>query len=345
MEPISLTDRQQSILRLVVATHLDSGRPVGSRALAEDGTLECRPSTIRAELAALEDVGLLEQPHTSAGRIPTESAYRAYAEDLIETVPRPPLPAPAPSASITHMRREVDEALHETTFLLSRTTELVALATAPPLATASIRRVEVLPLQPNSVMVVVITSTGGVAKRVFTFERRVDPGLVEWAGSYLNERLSGLGLGARMLAGRLDDETLGAAERCFVDAVAPAFGNLEEAAEQSLYLDGTAHLLAGDREVPDLEELMRTLERRVGLLSVLRTALERDSVFMWIGSENPRPELRGVSMVGANYGLGWRNLGTVGVIGPLRMDYAAAIEGVQTAAGELSQYFETVYEA
>jgi heat-inducible transcriptional repressor len=89
---------------------------------------------------------------------------------------------------------------------------------------------------------------------------------------------------------------------------------------------------------------MRTLERRASLLRVLRSALEERSVFVWIGAENPTPELRSVSVVGANYGLGYRNLGTVGVLGPLRMDYATAIVSVRDAAGQLSRFFETVYE-
>jgi heat-inducible transcriptional repressor len=99
---------------------------------------------------------------------------------------------------------------------------------------------------------------------------------------------------------------------------------------------------AGD--LPQVDSLMRALERRAALLRTLRSALDEQSVFVWIGSENPAPELRSVSVVGANYGLGYRNLGTVGVLGPLRMDYATAIVSVRDAAGRLSRFFETVYE-
>src|SRR5207249_9348953 len=98
---------------------------------------------------------------------------------------------------------------------------------------------------------------------------------------------------------------------------------------------------AGD--LPHVDALMRGLERRAGLLRNLRRALEQRSVFVWVGDENPAPELRSVSVVGANYGLGYRNLGTVGVVGPLRMDYATAISSVRDAASELSRFFETVY--
>jgi heat-inducible transcriptional repressor len=244
------------------------------------------------------------------------------------------------------MRAEVDEAMRETTATLSRMTDLVALVTAPPLDTATIHRVEALLLQPTVVMVVVISSAGAVTKRTFNFEQSVDTGLVEWASEYLNERLSGLGLGARMIGDRLSDPDLGIAEQRFLDSIKSAFSSLEGTGEQELYMEGAARLLSDSHfdDLPDIDRLMRVLERRAGMLRMLRSALDERSVFLWIGDENPQPELRSVSVVGANYGLGYRNLGSVGVVGPLRMDYATVITSVRGAAQELSRYFESVYE-
>ena len=121
-----------------------------------------------------------------------------------------------PGLELTQMRREVDEAMRETTSALSQITDLLALVTAPPPSSARIHRVEVLLLQPRVAMVVVIASNGAVAKRVFSFERALDPGLIEWASSYLNERLGGMGLGARMVADRLADPELSDSERGFL---------------------------------------------------------------------------------------------------------------------------------
>jgi heat-inducible transcriptional repressor len=340
-----LTERQSRILRLVVEHYVDDGRPVGSRALANLTDLDWSSSTVRAELATLEDEGFLTHPHTSAGRVPTDSGYRFYVEKLLQRQER--LPAPASGElSLSRMRREVEAAIRETTTTLSQVTDLVALVTAPPLHTATIHRVEVLRLQPRVVMVVVIASNGGVTKRVFTFEAEVDPGLVEWAGEYLNERLAGLGLGARMAAGRLRDEELGPTELGFLAEISSAFTDLAESAEDTLYVDGTARLLSEQHfsDLPHADDLMRALERRVNVLRALRSALDERSVFVWIGEENPAPELRSVSVVAANYGLGYRNLGAVGIIGPVRMDYATAIASVRGAAGELSRFFETVYD-
>jgi heat-inducible transcriptional repressor len=339
-----LTERQKAILGVVVQGYVAEGRPVGSRAIAARPQIEWSPSTIRAELAVLEEGGYLTHPHTSAGRVPTGAGYRFYVEELL-AADRPLAPSPR-RLELSRMRREVEEAIRETTTALSRITDLVALVSAPPLQTATIHRVEVLRLQPRVVMVVVIASNGSVTKRVFTFDREVDRGLVEWAGSYLNERLAGLGLGARMVEARLADPELGRMEAGFLADLGAAFTDLEQPAGETLYVDGAARLLSDEHfaDLPRAHELIRALEHRVNVLRALRSALDEHSVFVWIGDENPQPELRSVSVVGANYGLGYRNLGAVGVLGPLRMDYATAIASVREAAGELSRFFETVYD-
>jgi len=335
-----LSARQELILRLVVDAYLASGKPVASKPIAERGEVEWGPSTVRAELAALEAAGYLTHPHTSAGRVPTETGYRYYVDRLMEAEP----PAAA-KLEISRLRREIDEAMRETTAALARVTDLMALATAPPLATATIRRVEVLLLQPTRVVAIAIASTGAVAKRVFDFEHPVDPGLVEWASSYLNESLTGLGVGARMISDRLGDPALDSLEADFVKTLGTAFTELEQEAGETLYMEGASRLLSEQHQddLPRADRLMTALERRAGVLGMMRSALEERSVFLWIGDENPRPELRGVSVVGANYGLAHRNLGAVGVVGPMRMDYATAIASVRGAAHELSRYCESVY--
>ena len=339
-----LTERQQQILTLVVNSYLESGKPVGSAAIAEDTAVDWRSSTVRAELAVLEQRGYLTHPHTSAGRVPTDSGYRFYADTLLAAGSKP---GPASGAvDLRRMRREIEDALRETTAALSRMTDLLAVATAPPPSAARVHRVEVLALQPRVVMVVVITSNGAVTKRVFNFDEPVDPGLVEWASSFLNERLSGLALGARMTGDRLEDPELGPAEHALLAEIGDSFSGLEQQAASDLYVEGAARLLSAEHapDLPRADSLMRALERRANLLEVLRSTIDERSVFMWIGDENPAPELRSVSVVGANYGLGYRNLGTVGVVGPLRMDYATAIASVREAAGELSRFFESVYD-
>jgi len=334
-----LTDRQELVLRRLVEDHLHGGLPVGSKSLS--AAFAWGPSTIRHELANLEELGLLAHPHTSAGRVPTEAGYRYFVDRLL------PAEQPGPPLSLSLVRRELDEAMRVTTETLSQVTNLLAIVTAPPIDTSTIRHVEVLALQPQVLMVVVITSTGGVSKRLFTFPQPVDTGLSDWAASYLNERLVGLGLGARMLHQRLHDPSLTGTEAEFLEALAPVFTELAETAQETLYVEGTAKLLTLERvaDVTDLNLLMDMLERRVAVLGVLRSALTAShSVAVRIGAENEAPALRSLALVAAGYGLPRRNLGTVSVIGPLRMDYGQAIRAVREAAAQLSTFVADVYD-
>ena len=340
---MQITPRQGFILRKVVEGHQQLDSPVGSKWLAEQEDIPWGPSTVRSELARLEEAGLLEHPHTSAGRVPTDSGYRVYVDELLE---KGDLPAARKPLELTDMRREVDEAMRATTEQLSQVTNLLAMVSAPPIETATIHRVEVLLLQPQVAMVVIITSTGGVTKRVISYDGPLDPGLVDWAASYLNEALGGLDVGSRMLQAKLTDRSLDARERAFLHTLSPAFTELEDTAGDTLFVEGAARLLSEHRfqELPQLSDLMDALERRVALLSVMRASLSEPSVYLRIGRENPAPELRSVSMVAANYGLARRNLGAVSVLGPVSMDYPHAIIAVRQAATELSRFVAEVYD-
>jgi heat-inducible transcriptional repressor len=341
---VDLTARQSELLRRLVEAHVSLGQPVGSKWLAENCDMPWGPSTIRAELARLEELGLLQHPHTSAGRVPTDHGYREYADELLAGGATAELERPV--VRLPAVRAEVDQAMRATTEQLSQVTNLLALVSAPPLGTTTIKHVEVLLLQPQVAMVVVITSTGGVTKRVVSYERPVDPGLVNWAHSYLNEVLGGMAVGARMVHSKLRSPELSEAEREFLATLEPAFSELDESAPDNLYVGGAARLMSEDRlqELSQINDLMKVLERRVVLLSMLRSALEEPRVYLRIGTENEAPELRSWTVVAANYGIPRRNLGTVSVVGPTRMDYPTAIASVRQAAAELSRFVGDLYD-
>jgi heat-inducible transcriptional repressor len=158
--------------------------------------------------------------------------------------------------------------------------------------------------------------------------------------------LVGLGLGARILQKRLHDASLSRSESDFLEALSPAFTDLEVGAHDNLYVEGTSRLFRDDRlgDVSDLNVLMDMLERRVTLLGVLQAALNERDVLVRIGAENEAPGLRSLALVAAGYGLPQRRLGTVSVIGPLRMDYGQAIHAVRDAASQLSTFIADVYD-
>lgn len=338
-----LTPRQERILCTVVDAHVQTGQPIASRAVAADPGLDCGPSTVRNEFSLLEEMGLLTHPHTSAGRVPTDAGRRYVVDRMLASGKEL---APARRLGVSLVRREVDDAIRQTTEALSQVSSLLAVVSAPLRDMAKIRHIEVLALQPQVVAVVIITSTGGVSKMIVTFDRPVDAGLVNWAGEYLNERLTGVGVGARMLHKRLLDDGIGEREREFLTRLAPAFVEEPEGdAEAALYVEGTSQLLAAGQfeDVAQINELMSLLERRVALLNVLRRALSAPDVFVRIGQENELPAMRPFSMVAAGYGVGQLKLGAVSLIGPVRMDYGRAIATVREAARELSRFVEDAY--
>jgi heat-inducible transcriptional repressor len=341
-ETMQLSERQRAILLRVVEEFVATGQPVGSKTLVERADLRVSPSTVRAELAELEALGLLTHPHTSAGRVPTERGYRYYADELLGHLePHPP----SFPIDLTSTSTEVESALQATTEMLSQVTRLLALVSAPPLESTHVRHVEVLLLQPQLVMVVVITSAGGVSKRVFHFDEPVDPGLAQWASDYLDEAVSGLQLGTGLLRRRFEDEGLGGTERAFLAALRPAFTELVSV-EQRLYVGGAADLLGEVRaeELDAYRSLFELVERRADLLDVLGEPSASQRPFVRLGHELSHPALAEIALVGACYGLVHRALGAVSLVGPVRMDYEKAVGAVRSAALELSRFVESIYD-
>ena len=328
---MQLTQRQASLLTAVVEQHHATGRPVGSKSLVDCGVVDASASTIRYELGRLEELGLLEHPHTSAGRVPTDEGYRTYVDHLMDA-----------SASTTSMPltfddpgARIDEALRDTTQQLAEATGLLAVITAPRASGAVIRHVEVLQLQPNMLVAVVITAAGDVARHKVTTRVPVDPGLVDWAGQYLNEQVAGLAIGEHRLRQRLSSAELHPAERQILALLAPAFDELADDRQELLVGGSAQQLQQHGGDVQRVLQLVAMLDERRRLLEALRPIVDRGAPALHpsrmrgasvsIGGENSMPELQRLSVVGAAYGVGARPLGMVGLIGPRSIDYVLAI--------------------
>jgi heat-inducible transcriptional repressor len=343
MATVELTARQREILRRLVEEYIATGQPVGSKHLVEQAGLSVSPSTVRGDLAELERLGLLTHPHTSAGRVPTEAGYRLFVRGLLDRLEPRPVTV---EIDLSRAGTEVESALQATTEALSQVTRLLALVSAPPLEAATVRHVEVLALQPQLVVAVVITSTGGVTKRVFALGEPIDPGLVNWAAEYLNERTTGLPLGSRGLRQAFAESGLSARERSFLELLRPAFSDAAGSEEQRLFVGGAATLLgeARSEDLATYRPLLEALEQRAALLQLLSDALSgKEGAFVRMGVELSHPGLREASLVGATYGLAHRRLGAVSLLGPLRMDYETAIRSVRVASHELSRFVEEIY--
>ncbi len=340
----ALTGRQETILGLLVDEYVATGNPVGSRTLVDRFAIAASSSTVRYELAELEVLGFLTHPHTSAGRVPTDAGYRFYVDRLLGDADSS-APESELALDLSNVRNEIDAALNATTEALSSLTRLLAIATAPPLETTVVRHVELLQLQPNAVVLVVITSAGDVSKRIFVLDAAAEERLIEWVAEYLNERLRGRLLGGRLLRATFGDPELSAVEAHLLEQLEPAFAQLFEG-DRGVYVGGAAGLLTEfpKDELAAVQRLLEVLDERASVLELLRQRLDSRRPFVRVGTELDDPSLTGVSLVGAAYGLPNRNLGTVSVLGPTRMDYAATIVAVREAARQLSRFVENLYE-
>jgi len=339
---LPLTARQEQVLRTVIEEYIASGAPVGSKHLSEHPGFGVAASTIRNDLADLEDLGMLAHPHTSAGRVPTDAGYRHYVDAVVTERREAP---PAVLLEHDRARSEIDDALRETAEALSRVTELMAVVSSPAVTTSTLRHIEILSLQTRLVMVVLITTSGQVTKRVFSFADPVDEGLAEFARVYLNERLVGAQLGTRRVMAVFESPDLRLKERAFLDAVRPAFETPGPGDVEGLHLGGTSRLLDNLTRAGavHLNEVLQMLEERYNLLELLAGVLREDGVYLRIGHEMTSPSLYECSLVAANYGVANRNLGTVSVLGPTRMDYQRVIATVRATADGLSSYLEDIW--
>ncbi len=329
--------RRLQVLRAVVEDYVHSREPVGSKALVERHGLGVSAATIRNDMAALEDEGLVTAPHTSAGRVPTEKGYR-YFVDRIEEVK--PLSAAERRAirSLLEGSDDLDEVLSRTARVLSHLTQQVAVIQVPRLETARVRHVELVSLGQRQLMLVLISSAGAVRQRVLAVdEELVDAEVAVLKESVLalvgGEPVAGLGVSLALLPERVP-LTL----RALAAAVVEGLIDLAEAERPDRMLwAGTANLArVSDDFRGNITPVLETLEEQVVMLRLL-SEMEQDAhgVAVSIGSENPHATLTQASVVASGYGPG--NHAMIGVVGPTRMDYPGSIAAVRAIARYLSR--------
>jgi heat-inducible transcriptional repressor len=341
--PKELSERKATILRALVRLYIRTGEPVGSEALAASAGLGVSSATIRNELASLEEMGYLTQPHTSAGRAPTDLAYRSY----VDMLPAKPRLRDTERKAIVHFFDEaladVDEILRGTTHLLSRLTRYASLALAPSQRETAIARAELVRLG-TATLLLVVFDTGQVDKRLIEVPADATEEEVEGISRAMNESLRGKAASAARDAAVERARRTEEPERAILSRVADALASIDEAAEADhVFLGGVGNIAAEEafnrRET--LRQIYDALERESAVLGVLREAAAKAPLGVLIGRENALPEMWEASVVAAPFAAGGAT-GSIGVVGPLRMDYSAAISAVRAVAERLSAAVEAL---
>jgi heat-inducible transcriptional repressor len=333
-----LSERKASILRDLVQLYIRMGEPVGSEALAQHSRLGVSSATIRNELAALEEMGYLTQPHTSSGRTPTELGYRYFVNMLPA---RNRLRDPERLA-IVHFFDEaladVDEILRGTTQLLSRLTRYASLAMAPGVRASMIARAELVRVGSGTLLLVVFED-GRVEKRMIDVPHETSDDVLEHASRSLQEEVGGRSIPEAREATVSRATHSPAGERGIIANVAEALASIDVANRpEHVYFGGMANIATDEafRHRESIRQMLEALERESEVLRLLREAASSPPVTVTIGHENPMTGMWEASVIAAPYEAGGEALGTIGVVGPLRMDYASAIAAVRAVADRLS---------
>ena len=326
-----LNDRKLAVLRAIVEDFVSTDEPVGSKALAERHSLGVSPATIRNDMVALEEEGYIAQPHTSAGRIPTDKGYRLFVDRLSTVKPLSPAERRAIETFLGGAV-DLDEIVARTVRLLAQLTRQVAIVQYPSLTRSSVQHVELVPLGPQRVMMVLITNTGRVEQRVIDGLDRVSEGSVEHLRRSLNQALTGKWLNEVPDAVADLPEALEPEDRPLAASVLSVLlESLVERHEEKVVMSGTANLAAMGFSA-SLRDVLEALEENVVLIRLLGEAGDPSMLTVRIGAENSHESLRSTSIVSAGYGVGDQTLAKLGVVGPTRMDYPGTMGAVRAVA-------------
>lgn len=334
-------ERKLAVLRAIVEDYVSTEEPVGSKALVERHGLGVSPATVRNDMAVLEDEGYIHQPHTSAGRIPTDKGYRLFVDRLATLKPMSPGERRAVSALLDGAV-DLDDVVQRSVRLLSQLTRQVAIVQYPTLTNSTVRHVELVSLTPTRLMVILILSTGRVEQRILEVAAEVDEEGLSLLRRHVNTAVAGERIGdATTALGGLAESV----EPALRETAAEVAGSLAEAlgdhrSDQRVAVSGAANLARyGAHFDTAVRPLLEALEEQVVLLKLLGESAA-DAVTVRIGAEGPYSQLAATSVVATGYGVGEQSFGSLGVVGPTRMDYPGSMAAVRAVARYVSRFLD-----
>ena len=332
-------ERRFEVLRAIVADYVSNQEPVGSKALVERHNLGVSSATVRNDMAVLEDDGYITQPHTSAGRVPTDKGYRLFVDRISEVKPLSQAERRA-IQSFLDGAIDLDDVLRRSVRMLAQLTRQVAVIQYPTLTRSTVRHIEVVQLTPARLMLVVITDTGRVDQRVVDLGDMIDEDGTAQMRAMLNAAMGGQRLiDASARVAELPEQVPNELRDAMLKVSTILVETLVEHPEERLLLGGTANLTRNVADFPgSLRQVLEALEEQVVVLKLLAAVGDKGTVTVRIGGENEAEDLRSTSVVSIGYGGKGTLLGGMGVVGPTRMDYPgtmAAVYAVANYVGEM----------
>ena len=335
-------ERRLAVLRAIVEDYVVTEEPVGSKALVERHGLGVSPATVRNDMAALEDEGYITQPHTSAGRVPTDKGYRLFVDRLTTVKPMSSAEKRA-IATLLDGAVDLDDVVQRSVRLLSQLTRQVAIVQYPTLSRSTVRHIEVVALAPSRLLVVLILSTGRVEQRLVELVDDLDDAAIAELRELVNRVANGevIAEANAALAALVADAgvPVPSATRAVVDALLDAMS--DHRSDERILVGGAANLARyGDSFDSAVRPLLEALEEHVVLLKLLGEATTGEPITVRIGHEGPYQQLASTSVVAAGYGPGAEAFARLGIVGPTRMDYPGSMAAVRAVARYVSRILD-----
>jgi heat-inducible transcriptional repressor len=331
-----LDDRKLAVLRAIIEDYVSTTEPVGSKSLVDRHNLDVSPATIRNDMAVLEEQGYIAQPHTSAGRVPTDKGYRLFVDRLSRVKPLSPAERRAIETFLAGAY-DLDDVVARTVRLLAQLTRQVAVVQYPSLRISSVRHIELVPVMPSRALLVLITDTGRVEQRGVELPEPMDDDSIAQLRAVLNACLDGRPLSDAALLATDLPARIAPADRANAAAVLSVLlESLAERKEEKVVFGGTANLAVRDFSA-GLRDVLEALEEQVVLMRLLGETGESAEITVKIGAENSVQGLHDTSVVSTGYGAGDQVLAKLAVLGPTRMDYPGTMGAVHAVARYVGQ--------
>lgn len=332
-----LNSRQKEILELVIREFIRTAEPVASVTITQKYDIGCCSATVRNEMVRLEEMGYLEQPHSSAGRIPKDKAYRLFVDEIMKRKigPPPETAAAAIESEYIYFQTHLERLMEKTARLLSHVTHYTSVMLAPRLRKSYFKYLKLVSVGPTTILLFVLTATGTVIHRTVELSKPIAPEDLERITNILNDRLQGKPL--QNVESLLSGEMFQSVSSEFIENIRDITHDLNDRSKE-VFLEGRTHLL-NLTEFKDLDRirvLMEVLEDEEAVAEILSETLSGRNINVFIGEENPVEEMKDCSLVTATYSINGQPVGTLGIIGPRRMPYEEIIPIVNFTAENVS---------
>jgi len=345
MKRVDIENRRNRVLAAIVESYIDSAEPVGSRVISQKSRYTVSPATIRNVMADLEDIGLIMQPHTSAGRVPTDKGYRLYVDTLLEPKHITKEEESIVSKLLHQAHNDIDSIMQNASKAISIITNVAGIVITPKLKRSIFKHIELFNIDESRVLAVIMTTSGFVKNSIMDMEEHITKQELLRITEFLNSELEGVLLGdiksylTRKLLGERDTFYTFLRRAMDILSVPGLFR-----ADEHLYFEGAACIMSHP-EFTDIKKarlFLRICEEKKGLLTLLDEDMELEGVNVHIGKENAYPEMHDCSVITCNYKVNDMTVGALAAIGPTRMEYGKVISVIKYISSELGKALEEI---